>query len=554
VRVLSRLRREDDGFTMILAIIVLLVLMTIGTSVVGAAQGDERSGAYSVAQKQSYEAADSGLGWYLAQLQADPNYWLGCTSHTVPDGSGGRMPGPLNDDLTLAANSGEIRNWRALPGSTARYNLEFLAASGTKCDPNNPVGSMVDPNTGTMRIRVTGEARPGVARRSVIVTLRRVGFLDFIYYTDLEAEDPKLWAPGIRDSTPVAPSTTNLTTWINQTCTQHWWEGRAAAKWYGTGHLSDGSSFDYRTTPYDCSASDIQFASFDAIRGPFHTEDSILVCGNPTFGRTDADKIEVRAPSGQDIRHACGAGDKPGPPGTYRAGAPSLPLPPDNKALMRNVTPGYLFTGATSIVMNGSTMNVTDTYTGQTWTNLQIPDGGVVYVASDNCTVSYDKLNPYGAPSNCGDLTISGTYNKSVTFGAEKDVIVNGDIKKTVGSDVLLGLIGNNYVRVAHSCGQTSTSLSTVHEIDAAILTVNDSFLVDNWWCNDQLGQLTVQGAIAQKYRGVVGQNGGSSSYRGYQKNYIYDDRFRYRSPPKFLDPVRSAWQPVRLSEQVPAT
>ena len=63
MRVLSRIRRDEDGFTMILAILVLMVLMTIGTSVVGAAQGDEGNSSYSVAQKQSYEAAESGLGW-----------------------------------------------------------------------------------------------------------------------------------------------------------------------------------------------------------------------------------------------------------------------------------------------------------------------------------------------------------------------------------------------------------------------------------------------------------------------------------------------------------
>jgi hypothetical protein len=556
VRVLSRIRRDEDGFTMVLAILVLLVLMTIGTSVVGAAQGDENSSSYSVAQKQSYQAAESGLGWYLSQLQSDSNYWLACTNHTVPDGSGGRMAAPLNDDVTRSPGNTETRNWRTLPGSTARYNVEFLPASGTKCDPANPTNSMVDPNTGTMRIRIDGQARPGVAPRSIIVTLRRTGFLDFIYYTDLEAMDPKLWAPGIRDSVQVAPSTTDLPTFINQACTQHWWEGRSTAKWYGTGHWSNGTAFSYPASGsgFDCSGSNIQFATFDVIAGPFHTEDSILICGNPTFGRAAPyqDKIELRAPAGQEIRKACGASDAIVNRGTYRPGAASLPLPPDNKALMRNVTFGYLFTGKTSITMNspGNTMTVTNASLAGSPVTMPIPDGGVVYVASDDCTVSYDKNNPNGDPANCGDLSIHGTYAKSVTFGAEKDIIVDGDILRASGSDVLLGLVANNYVRVNHpACGQGTTN----REIDAAILTVNDSFLVDNWGC-DQLGTLTVKGAIAQKYRGVVGTNGGSGSYTGYQKNYQYDDRFKYRSPPKFLDPVRSAWQPVRVSEQVPAT
>ena len=39
----------------------------------------------------------------------------------------------------------------------------------------------------------------------------------------------------------------------------------------------------------------------------------------------------------------------------------------------------------------------------------------------------------------------------------------------------------------------------------------------------------------------------------GYAKDYWYDDRLRYRSPPYFLDPVVAAWRTVRNNEQVPA-
>ena len=43
-----------------------------------------------------------------------------------------------------------------------------------------------------------------------------------------------------------------------------------------------------------------------------------------------------------------------------------------------------------------------------------------------------------------------------------------------------------------------------VIEIDAAILALDHSFIVDNWDCG-LLGALTVKGAIAQKFRGPVG-------------------------------------------------
>jgi hypothetical protein len=54
---------------------------------------------------------------------------------------------------------------------------------------------------------------------------------------------------------------------------------------------------------------------------------------------------------------------------------------------------------------------------------------------------------------------------------------------------------------------------------------------------------------ITQKFRGPVGtfQAGTPPVPRsGYDKNYNYDTRLKYLSPPYFLSPTQSAW--VRLS------
>ena len=86
--------------------------------------------------------------------------------------------------------------------------------------------------------------------------------------------------------------------------------------------------------------------------------------------------------------------------------------------------------------------------------------------------------------------------------------------------------------------------------IEAAILSLAHSFIVDNHACGARLGTLRVFGAIAQKYRGPVG----TTAPTGYIKDYEYDDRLRYRSPPFFLDPVAASWKVARVNEQVPAT
>jgi hypothetical protein len=86
---------------------------------------------------------------------------------------------------------------------------------------------------------------------------------------------------------------------------------------------------------------------------------------------------------------------------------------------------------------------------------------------------------------------------------------------------------------------------------DQLLLSLQRSFIVDNYDCG-QLAALTVHGAIAQKYRGPVGTTGGGGG-TGFVKDYWYDDRFRYRSPPCFPSPVESAWDVIRSHEQVPA-
>lgn len=76
------------------------------------------------------------------------------------------------------------------------------------------------------------------------------------------------------------------------------------------------------------------------------------------------------------------------------------------------------------------------------------------------------------------------------------------------------------------------------------------SFIVDNYTCG-RVYTLTVNGAIVQKYRGTVGTvaKGGTISTR-YARNYWYDERQRYRSPPYFLATV-AAWELVRSQEYV---
>ena len=90
--------------------------------------------------------------------------------------------------------------------------------------------------------------------------------------------------------------------------------------------------------------------------------------------------------------------------------------------------------------------------------------------------------------------------------------------------------------------------------INAAILSLAHSFRVQNWSAGAPLGTLTVNGAIAQRYRGAVGTNSGGTVVAGYAKAYTYDNRLKYLSPPKFLDPIAAAWGANTWAEIVTPT
>jgi hypothetical protein len=238
-------------------------------------------------------------------------------------------------------------------------------------------------------------------------------------------------------------------------------------------------------------------------------------------------------------------------------------MPPSNSKVKQQTQSAYIFTGGTRITLNGSTMTVTNQKEGLNNASMALPSNGVIFIENGNCGSGYDPNNPYPLPQGqgeCADLYLSGTYSSDLTIASEKDIIIRGDIERSGGSnpvDKVLGLIANQFVRIYHPVGSGcgSNQSGTMHDVtvEAAILALQHSFTVDNYSCGNALGDLTVLGVIAQKFRGPVGTGGSSGVSTGYLKDYNYDDRLRLRQPPHFLDPVQSAWRVMRQWEQVPA-
>ncbi len=488
---------------MIIALGVMFVTSLLLVAAFTAANGDIRLSHEDTTQKQAYYAALAGIQEFEYKLQVNPDYWETCET-------------PTN---TLSAESKESFEIKLLVASSYK--------SGTTCSTSKPFESMIESKgaaVNTFRIESIGSA--GTDKRSIVATFKVTGFLNYVYYTDYEDEDPELY------------------------------NAKANCEVYRSEKRSS-----------ECQL--IVFAEGDNVEGPMHTNDASDICGKVSFGRagqSPADTVEMLGGPYSE----CEGGAKY--EGTYNTSTKSyikgkeLTPPQSDTSLGAYVEKEYEFTGVTHLVLNGTANTITVTNSKKEVKTLNWPSNGLIYVRSSKepaCAYTFSPSNSDNAKeekeeTNCGNAYVSGTYNSSLTVGAEDDLIIDGGVYPTsVASNlggtpsgtVALGLIANNYVRVYHPVveekfGQCSNVTKTMNDvyIYAAILSTKHSFLVDNWECGEFLGKLNVYGAIAQKFRGVVGTTGGT----GYIKNYKYDERLAVDEPPYFLSPLNAGWQVVR--------
>ena len=538
--------RDERGFTMIAVMMVMLVAGLFVAGAFAASDGDLPLGKESRDSKAAYAAAEAGIQYYAYHVAQDPDYWTKCT--TVPAPNPGE-PNPVTSEwygLSVAPDT-RAGHWRNVPGTSSTYAIELLAAKDpTAAQPTpqctlNDQTSMLDPGTGTFRIRATG--RSGTESRSIIASFRRPSFLDYLYFTDFETWDPAVYT-----------SPTDQANAATQCDDYH----GSRAGW----------------------CQEITFPGNDQILGPFHSNDFVHFGNGTDVGRPGKnDKLE-------SAQNASSYDGSPALTAPWKSGATNLPVPVSNAELKAVATTALTFTGRTKLRLSGSTVSYVKR-DGTTGSVSLAGTNGVIYVKNATATAcagskspqiaDYADLPNNSALSGCGNAYISGTYDTSFTLTTDNDIILDAtgtdatdsDLKRDPSSDAVAGLVASNFVRVGHHVTRTAQQQSNNPEtnctnvsptvgdvtIEAAVLAVTHSFLVDNFGCGVPLGTVHIKGALAQKFRGRLAgtgtADGGVSA--GYLKDYQYDDRFRYRSPPYFLSPVVSAWHVVRENEQVPA-
>lgn len=527
-RLRTILRGGEEGFTMIMTVIGLALVALLAAVAVAAVQGDSHMTYRDFTRKQAYEAAKAGLDEYAFHLHKDNGYWAKCTEVASP---------------SAVNQQGSTANRRTVPGTTnASYAVELLPATGSgyeTCDSSSistATASMLQSSgamKGTFRVRSTGFV--GESHVSITATFKPASFLDYVYFTQLETSDPVTYG----DEETIKGA--------YEQCSKTIVEGRYE-------QAIPNSHGKY------CDV--ISFVSGDYIKGPMHTNDAFVICGSPTLGRNANDPIEVSSPpkgwySTSELSGYNCTGN-PNFAGTFTTNSPALLPPATNEKLATLAEPQFKFQGQVRICLSGSSMTVrtgAETCSGGTvlYSGPQ-PANGIVYVENISCTGAYSPFETqYPTTSECGNVYVHGNYSKPLTIAAGNDIVIDGNIDQE-GEEGVLGLIANNFIRIYHPVEQyvwydywgrkhtecrnvPGTGLENVH-IDAAILAINHSFIVDSYNCGEDLGTLTVHGAIAQKYRGAVGTSGGT----GYLKNYEYDERLHTIAPPSFIEPVQSDW------------
>ena len=456
------LETSDRGAALVMVMAVGMVLSMLMAILAVVSVNGARQASKDADWNAALAAAYAGVDEYQSRLSADTSYHrFGNSAAPFSKESGSVLVAPSGSNANPAFGIGVTGTWGAVNGSGGRAQFRYEVDNSTYA------------TSGRIRVRSTGKV--GDVTRTVTADLKQQGFIDFLYFTDYEVQDPDI--VGKPDKGCYKDPDT-------RTVLKYAWETRTAS---------------------DCN--EITFASRDVITGPVHSNDTIRTCGTRFEGTvTTANTKSPITVNGSGCAET-----------TFTlAGYPTrsdgvIGMPATNSELKKETRsdledsdvprPGCLYTGPTQF-----------TFAANGAVTIKSPFTKMTRIGNAAASVG-------SAPDECGDITY---------VDAKEDI---------------LGLVGNNAVWVFNPLDSSKKPLLGKNRtINAAILSVAHTFQVQNYSQGGKRGDLTVLGAIAQKYRGPVGTTSGGSINNGYVKAYTYDERFKFKAPPKFLNPVTTTY------------
>ncbi|MFQ5637018.1 MAG: DUF4900 domain-containing protein [bacterium] len=270
----------------------------------------------------------------------------------------------------------------------------------------------------------------------------------------------------------------------------------------------------------------IWFTSGDTLEGPVHSNDQISIVNSPVF----MGKLTSSASSFHQ-----GSPFNPVFQDGYQLGVPPAIFPTQQDVIDNywavNSDPPDLIIDARFGKRASIEFNPDGTLTYSIW---YWQGGNKIYIVQDAVEI-VDNLNGFIYVK--GSVQVKGTLDGVVTIVATKNIKITNDLvyeqsdsegKPLSNCDDYLGLISIKNTIIADNAPNRNDV-----KINAAILTLGNSFTVQNYYSGSERGDLTIWGSLSQKVRGPVGTFGWWG-YTGYHKDYHYDNRFLNMSPPYF--------------------
>lgn len=555
-------RSSESGIALISALLLGLIGVLMTIALLTYAMGSDPLAKRHTDWNASLSAAQAGVDDYIDHLNKDPEYWRYGTDEPVP------------------ADNPALTGFVDVPGGKDTDSIRPQFKYRVIAKP--------DPSTGArIVLEVTGKV--GNVERVMRASMARRGFLDYMYFTDYEQFDPIINDNPARyaavcthwyDPDPVRYPAPNGTSYTRaDTCQRISFGINDVIN--GPVHTNDQISISGPATFNGLVTTSLPPAitpRFNKTSGsvPDPNWNGVGQGGNPIY----ATPLELPATNAKLLAIAKDGGcvyTGPTQITFTSAGRMTVRSPNSTKSVNTGCGPSNQSGGVNATV--------------------DLPANGVIYVQAKPAATPNDystnACSMTGLPTeanrttdynrdywNCreGDAFISGTLKGRVTIGSERDITIVDDMvyntpasTTNANSTDMLGLIANNFVQAYHpiQCRRnnttqfapttanmhitpsrntnagTCTNISPRHDlkIHAAILALQHSFRVPEYHKGAPMDDLTVVGAIAQKYRGAVATGNGATISTGYRKDYTYDGRLAYQAPPYFLDPVTSAWR-----------
>jgi hypothetical protein len=575
-RIIEAIRSHDDDRGVALAAVlgIGMVVMILAATMAGLATTGATKSAGDRDTANAMAAAYAGLADYQSRVNADNTYATKygdpsqafSTGDTFPAGAGGNAA---------------FSTWVAVPDSSGASGTTFYRYA---------VDNSIYGQQGIVRVQVTGKA--GNSTRTLVANVKPDGFSNYLYWTDYESGDPDITGESCtnvyqnadytarpangaaacsriqfqdgdvlngpirsNDMLLICGGTFKSTVqsaqgWSNRVCNPT----RTPSFQYYSGYQPEvvGSY----TPPSTISAGRDRMYSDDSTIGAGKTgclytgPTQITFLGNGKMTvrspLTLATNLQKSSPYGSSASQCGAISDLQGTGATVSTSllANNLVYVQDEPASAgsgSSTNPNYYWSkyntsNAPSACMKSS--SVTDNGLGFPYRGSQ---NEVNPRTASGASIAFSTA--YGCTN--GDLFVSGAVDQSITLIAENYVYVTGDLKYTTNraASTVIGLVGQEAVMVwnpmsANAFGTLSPLLSSNRTISGAVLSNQGTFTVQNYSYGGARGTLTVNGSIAQRYRGAVGQ--GSN---GYLKAYGYDSSLASYTPPFFPQPVVTTYK-----------